>query len=195
MSIETTMTLEQQRIEFGKSRFLAMPLAGTIVWTIIGIIGATMPVNIAVWSIWIGTGCIFYLGLGISKLTGENFMAKNKPKNAFMGLFMSGVVMALLVFAIAMPFATVDHTSIPLSVGILAGLMWIPFSWIIQHWIGWFHSIVRTLLVVGAWFVWPEQRFVIIPVIVVATYIVTIWVLERRYRSIYSQRDIFVQSL
>ena len=28
--------------------------------------------------------------------------------------------------------------------------MWIPFSWIIQHWVGIFHSLTRTILVVAA---------------------------------------------
>ena len=32
-------TLEEQRIEFSNQKFLATPLAGLIVWTIIGITG------------------------------------------------------------------------------------------------------------------------------------------------------------
>lgn len=177
----TSSSLEQQRQSFSSRRFLAMPLAGTIVWIIIGLIGATMPVEYAVWAVWIGAGSTFYLGVGISKLTGEDFLAKNKAKNAFDGLFMSGVVMALLVFAIAMPFASIDHTSIPLTVGVLAGLMWMPLSWIIQHWIGYFHAIVRTLAIVSAWYLFPEQRFVVIPAIIVVVYLISIVVLERRF--------------
>jgi len=66
----------------------------------------------------------------------------------------------------------------------LAGLMWLPFSWIIRHWIGAFHSHARALLIVAAWYAFPAQRFVFIPAIIVAIYIVTIVVLERRWRRV-----------
>lgn len=33
-------TLEEQRLEFSHQKFLATPLAGLIVWTMIGIAGA-----------------------------------------------------------------------------------------------------------------------------------------------------------
>ncbi len=184
MNTISTRSLEQQRQEFSGKRFLAMPLAGTIVWLFIGLVGATMPIEYAVWAVWIGAGSTFYLGVGISKITGENFLAKNKTKNVFDRLFMSGVVMALLVFAIAMPFATIDHTSIPLTVGVLAGLMWMPLSWIIQHWVGYFHAIVRTLGIVAAWYLFPEHRFVVIPAIIVAVYLVSIIALELRYAEL-----------
>jgi hypothetical protein len=57
--------------------------------------------------------------------------------------------MALLVYAIAIPFFLIERTSLPLTVGILTGLMWLPFSGMIQHWVGLFHGIARTGLIVG----------------------------------------------
>ena len=72
----------------------------------------------------------------LSRFTGENFLDKSRPKNAFDSLFMLTVKMSLLVYAIAIPFFLRDYTSLPLSVGILTGLMWLPISWIIRHWIG-----------------------------------------------------------
>lgn len=174
-------TLDEQRLEYQKQRFLAMPLAGLIVWTCVGIVGATMPVAYAVWSIWIGVGSIFYIGAFISRFTGENFFAKDKPKNTFDALFLQTAAMALLVFAIAMPFASADYTSIPLSVGILTGLMWVPMSWALQHWVGIFHGVTRTLLIVVAWYAFPDDRFVVIPAIVVLMYLITIPVLHKRW--------------
>ena len=76
------------------------------------------------------TGSILYLGLLFSRFTGENFLDKRRPKNVFDGLFLRAVAMAVLVFAIAIPFFQADYTSLPLSVGILSGLMWLPWSWI-----------------------------------------------------------------
>jgi hypothetical protein len=97
-------------------------------------------------------------------------------------LFFITVQMSWLVFAIAIPFFLIEPTSLPLSVGILAGLMWLPFSWIIQHWIGTFHAFARTALVAIAWFAFPDQRFVIIPFIIVVIYLITIYVLIKRPR-------------
>lgn len=178
--IDSPRTLDEQREEFRNHPFLAMPIAGTIAWSLIGIVGATQSLNIAVWTLYIATGSIFYLGLFVARFTGEDLLGRSREKNVFDSLFMHTVVMAWLVFAIAIPFALVDPTSLPLTVGILAGLMWIPFSWIIGHWVGVFHGVSRTVLVLAAWYTFPEARFVVIPAIIVAVYMVTILVLARR---------------
>jgi hypothetical protein len=135
--------------------------------------------------LFIGTGSIVYLGIILSKFTGENFFDKSKPKNTFDRLFLMTVIMSALVYAIAIPFFIIDHTSLPLTVGILTGLMWLPFSWIIQHWIGMFHSITRILLIVAAWYLFPQHRFVIIPFIIVIIYVFTIIVLNKRWLDIH----------
>ena len=130
------------------------------------------------------TGCIAYLGMFISRFTGENFMDRSRPKNPFDGLFMSTVGMAVLVYSIAIPFALKDSSSVPLSVGILAGLMWLPLSWVIQHWVGLFHTLARTVLVLAAWFAFPAHRLTVIPAVIVAVYLVTIVMLEMRWRRL-----------
>jgi hypothetical protein len=176
-------TLDAQRLEFARNRFLAMPIAGTIVWLGIGIGGAFLPVELAAWLLFIGTGSTFGVGLLVARLVGEDLLGKTRPANAFDALFFSTVVMAWLVFAIAIPFFMIEPTSLPLTVGILAGLMWVPFSWMIQHWVGLFHAIVRTVLVVTVWFVFPGQRFVLIPAVIVVVYLISIAALVKRKRG------------
>ena len=175
--------LEEQRAEFASRRFLAMPLAGVIAWTVIGIAGAVLPPFPAAMVLFGGTGSILYLGMFISRFTGEDFLDKTRPKNTFDRLFLLTVAMALLVFAIAIPFFRADYSSLPLTVGILTGLMWVPFSWIIEHPVGLFHGVSRTLVVTAAWYLVPGHRFVVIPAVIVAIYAVTILVLERRWRG------------
>jgi len=92
--------------------------------------------------------------------------------------------MALLVYAIAIPFFRVDYTSLPLTVGILAGLMWVPHSWVIQHWVGIFHPVARTALVTAVWYLAPHHRFVVIPAVIVGVYAVTIAIQEQRWRAL-----------
>ncbi len=182
LNSSTPRSLEQQRAEFSSRRFLAMPLAGMLAWGMIGVVGWLGTPFQAVMTLYFGTGAIFYLGAFLSRFTGEHFFAKNKAKNEFDRLFLSTVVMCLLVFAIALPWGAQNYQSLPLSIGVMAGLMWLPFSWVIQHWIGAFHAIARTLALVAAWYLFPEQRFVLIPALIVAIYIVTILVLELRWR-------------
>jgi len=175
-------TLDEQRAEFARNRFLSMPIAGAIAWSITGVGGGFLPVGLAAWLLFISTGSIFGLGLLVARFVGEDLLGKTRPKNTFDDLFLLTIVMAWLVFAIAVPFFMIEPTSLPLTVGILAGLMWVPFSWMIQHWVGLFHGISRTLLVVAAWYVFPHHRFVVIPAIIVVVYLVTILVLASRPR-------------
>ena len=180
----TSRSLDEQRMEFARRRGLAMPLAGLIAWSVVGVGGAALSPGLEVWLLFIVTGSIAYLGMFISRLTGENFQDRTRPKNAFDALFFHTVGEALLVYAIAIPFFLRDYTSLPLSIGVLSGLMWVPLSWILEHWIGLFHGIARTLLVVATWYLFPHIRFVAVPVVIVGIYAITIFVLERRWRGI-----------
>ena len=183
MTVPNAMTLDQQRAQFARSPFLAMPIAGAIMWALIGIAGAELPLGLALWALFIGTGMIFPVGLLVAKFTGEDLLAKTRPGNLFDRLFFLNIVMAWFVFAIAVPFAIADPTSAPLSVGILSGLMWIPFSAMIEHWVGLFHGITRTVLVLVAWYEFPTHRYVVIPAVIIAIYLVTIYLLATRPRS------------
>ncbi|MEC9431005.1 MAG: hypothetical protein VX781_16595 [Pseudomonadota bacterium] len=181
-----SIPLEQQREDFKKNRFIAMPLAGTVVWALLGISAPFVSELTITWLLYIGTGAIFYLGAGLSYLTGERFCAKKAAKNSFDRLFFVGMIMSLMVFAIALPVAAIDHTTVPLSIGILAGLMWMPLSWAIEHWIGYFHTLTRTFGIVAAWYLFPDARVEAISAVIVAVYIVSLITLERRFQSIKS---------
>jgi len=181
-TLSPTMSLEEQRLAFTHRRFLATPLSGLICWAAIGIGSLFLNDFQSSMLLFIATGSIVYLAMLVSKLTGETFF--RKEKNPFDRLFFGGLLMALLVYSIAIPFFLKDHRSITLTVGILTGLMWIPFSWIIQHWIGYFHAISRTLSILVVWYVFPEHHFQIIPAIIVVIYLITIFTMEKRWKII-----------
>ena len=122
--------------------------------------------------------------VGLGPQTGENFLDKSRPKNTFDNLFMLSVGMAVLVYAIAIPFFLVDYTSLPLTIGVLTGLMWLPISWIIQHWIGIVHGVMRTVLIVAVWYLFPEDRFLAVSLVIIGLYVFAITVLEMRWRAL-----------
>ena len=173
-------TLEEQKEEFKRKKLLASPIAGLIAWLIVAISGLFFPDNITVWVLFIATGSIVYLAMGISKLTGEDYLDKSKPKNTFDTLFFLTVAQAILVYSIAIPFFIEDYTSLPLTIGILTGLMWVPLTWIIDHWVGLFHSILRTILILVLWYLFPSDRFITIPIAIVVVYILSIIILKNR---------------
>ncbi|MBF39251.1 DUF7010 family protein [Idiomarina sp. UBA4520] len=177
-------SLEVQREEFKQRRLLATPLSGLIAWCIIAASSLFLepfPLSLVTF---IATGSIVYLALFLSKFTGENMLDKSKPKNTFDKLFMLTVLMSASVYSIAIPFFLEDYTSLPLAIGVLTGLMWIPISWIIQHWIGIAHGLARTILVVAAWYAFPEHRFLAVSLVIVALYVFAITVLEIRWRKL-----------
>lgn len=180
----TTLTLEQERTLFKRNRFIAMPLAGTIIWAILGLTAPFVSEFVITWLLYIGTGAIFYLGAGLSYITGERFFAKDKIITSFDRLFFVGLIMSLMVFGIALPVAAIDHTTVPLSLGILTGLMWMPLSWAIQHWVGYFHTVTRTIAIVTVWYVFPEARVEATSAVIVAIYAISLYVLEMRYRNL-----------
>jgi hypothetical protein len=180
-------TLDQDLALFRQRRFLAMPLAGAIAWSGVAIAGALLPLKTACIVLFMLTGCIAYLGMALSRLTGENFMDKSRPKNRFDSLFMATVAQAVLVYSIALPFYALEPSSLPLTVGILTGLMWLPFGWMVGHWVPMAHTVGRTLAIVAVWYAFPAQRMVLIPLVVVAAYLPTMWWLERRWRGFATQ--------
>lgn len=185
-----TLTLDQQREAFCRRRFLATPLAGLIIWAMIGIAGVFLPVFYASWVMFIGTGSIIYLAMFLGRFTGESFINQAKEKNSFDNLFFRTVVSSFLIFAIAIPFFMQDHSSLPLTLGVLTGTMWLPLSWIIRHWVGTFHAVTRTGLIVLLWYLFPDARFVAIPAVIVLIYIISIIALEKRWRNLNSTTEI-----
>lgn len=182
--MQEVRSLDQQRDEFAQRRLIATPIAGMVAWMIVGVCSLFLGPFAISMVLFVAVGSIVYLGVFISKFTGENFLDKSRPKNSFDRLFFYTVGMSALVYAIAIPFFLVDYTSLPLSVGILTGLMWLPISWIIQHWIGLVHGVARTIAVLLVWHLFPDHRFLAVPTVIVLLYVFAISVLENRWRGL-----------
>lgn len=190
LSTSTTAatTLAAHRADFARRRLVAMPIAGALAWAAVALVALLMPDPYArVWALYIATGSIFVLGIGVARLTGEDLLGRSRPANPFDNLFLCTVGAALTGYAIALPAATVDYTLLPLGVGVLTGAMWLPLTWVIQHPVGLFHTAARTLGLVALQYAFPDDRFVALPLWIVAVYIVSIIWLEARWRRLGGQ--------
>lgn len=176
------MTLEQYRKSFSNRRFLNMPLAGLLCWSVVGIGSCWLSPWQSSMLLYAATGSVVYLAMLLSRFTKEPFF--RKERNPFDRLFFVGLAMALLVFAIAIPFNIIYPRAITLTLGILTGLMWMPMSWIVQHWVGYFHTVVRTMLVLLAWYLFPAYHFQAVAGVIVVLYLISIAVLEQRWQRL-----------
>jgi hypothetical protein len=175
--------LDEQRRDFSSRQLIAMPIAGMIAWIIVGLGGYFLPVRQAAIVLFVATGMIVYLAMVISRFTGEKFPDRARPMNRFDALFLHTLGMSLLGYTIAIPFFLADRTSLPLTVGILTGITWVPISWVVRHWIGIAHAVTRAGAVLAAWYLWPGHRYVVIPAVIVVLYALAIVILVNRPRA------------
>lgn len=173
------MTLDEYRRDFEVSanRAVSMPLAGALVWLVIAVISTKLDERTGVLVLLFGSGAMLPIGLIIARFRGEVIMSSENPLAKLMGLC---VLMVNLLWAVHIPLFLYDPALVPLSLGISLGLHWIIFSWIVQHPLGIVHAVLRTILVLVAWFIFPDQRLFAIGLLIVFVYTISIWQLLTR---------------
>lgn len=173
------MTLEDCREEFEKeaNRSLSMPVAGMIVWAAIGLASLQFPENISVYVLLFGTGAIFPIALIMASMRKEVLLSSKNPFAKLMGM---SVLMVNLLWGVHIPLVLNAPEFVPLSLGIGLGLHWIVYSWIIQHPLGVIHAVLRTVLVVAAWYIFPESRIFAVSFAIVLAYSLTLYQMYSR---------------
>jgi hypothetical protein len=164
-----TTHLQVLRADFDQQagRSLALPLAGAIVWAIVGIAALVLSVRDATLVLLFGSGAIFPLGLALSRLLNEKLMSNTNSPVALMGM---SVLMVNLLWALHLTLFIRDLGYLPLSLGIGLGLHWIVFSWIIHHPLGIIHVCLRTMLVTGLWWLFPSNQLTAVGVVIAYAY-------------------------
>ena len=172
-------TLSELRADFKRAggRFLSMPIAGAAAWFLAAVFGAILPADQAAIALVIALLLISPSALVIARFLNEQLVGGGNDLGRLMGRSM---LMVNLFWAVAVPFWIADPSSLPLTAGVIMGLQWIVLGWIIQHWIGLVHAIVRTASVVAVWSLFPQHRFVAVPLMIVVVYLVSIFALVRR---------------
>ena len=169
----TMQTLAQLRADFDErsKRSLSLPIAGLIVWCLVGVLGMILTPKAATLALVFATGAIFPLGMGVAKLRGEQLIENTNPLAKLMFVC---VVMVNLLWAVHIPLLMHAPQFVPLSLGIALGLHWMVYSWIIAHPLGYRHAILRTVGLVAVWLAFPAHPVTASAAVVVAAYAVTI---------------------
>ncbi|ACE86139.1 DUF7010 family protein [Cellvibrio japonicus] len=173
------MTLEECRNDFERSakRSLSMPIAGAFYWLVIAVISTQAQDNIGLLALLFGSGTIFPIALLVSKITREEVFSSKNPLAKLMGL---SVLMVNLLWALHIPLFLYAPEFLSLSLGIGLGLHWIVYSWIIQHPLGLIHALLRTVLVLSVWLLFPDSRLTAVSFSVVLVYGLSIWQMLNR---------------
>lgn len=156
---------------------MSLPIAGCIAWTAIALIGVLLPFEQSVFIMLFSTGMIFPLSLLIAKVRKEIIFNNRNPFARLMG---ASTGMVNLLWAIHIPLILKAPEFVPLTLGISLGLHWIIYSWIVQHSLGIYHSILRTMLVLAAWMFFPDNRITAIGLSITAVYILSIFQMSKR---------------
>lgn len=172
-------TLIQLRADFDEHSkgAMSLPIAGLLVWCVVGILGTVLAPKAAILALVFATGAIFPLGMAIAKLLGEQLLGNANPLARLMGVC---VLMVNLLWAVHIPLLMRAPQFVPLSLGIALGLHWMVYSWIIGHPLGYRHAILRTAGLVAVWFAFPAHPVTASAGVVVAAYAITI--VEMRMR-------------
>lgn len=176
-------TLTQLRADFDERSkgAMSLPIAGMLVWCIVGVLGIFLPPKAAILALVFATGAIFPLGMGIARLRGEQLLENANPLAKLMGVC---VLMVNLLWAVHIPLLMRAPEFVPLSLGIGLGLHWMVYSWIIDHPLGYRHAILRTAGLVAVWFAFPAHPVTASAAVVVAAYAITIVEMRMRRRAL-----------
>lgn len=152
-------------------RFLAFPLAGAVVWAVVGGAALLLDARTELLVLIFGTGAIFPLALGVAKLTGQRVFQPGNPYASLMGL---SVLMVNVLWCLHFILVYRAPALVPLSVALALGLHWIIFGWIIRHPLGIRHTLLRATLCTAAFLLWPSQPVAGVAFAVVACYSITL---------------------
>ncbi len=178
MTFEEQLIREKRNLLIKANGGIALPAAGTIYWLGLMIAGIYLtPRNwfpIAAFT----SGLIFPLGLLLAKPLKSDIMIKS----VFNNLLLPAFTCMLMFWSLAIAGASSDISFFPLALAIGMGIHWPIIGWMYGGRVFIWHGIVRAVGCVVLWYLFPEQRFVIIPAFVAMVYFITVFGIRREVR-------------
>ncbi|MGB7374848.1 DUF7010 family protein [Pontixanthobacter sp.] len=175
-----TLSLAELQTDFREGGTVAMPIAGMIVWAVLG--AAALQVDERT----IATGALYImmaimpLAFIIDKLRGRNLFGGGTD-NPLTRLFLLSILIVGLVVPIAIAGANAGEPLIlVVGMAVLAGIVWIPYGWAADDPVGVRHAVVRS---VGCYTV-----FALVPAPYTATAICAVVVAAYVYSLIFMRR-------
>jgi hypothetical protein len=149
---------------------ISLPAAGALYWIALGIAGGFLDHSLWTYAALFGSGLIFPLGLLLSKPMKANLTAASPLGSLLLPAFTS----MFLSYPVSMTAAYSNVSIAPLAFSIGMSLHWPVVGWMYGSRVCYVHAPVRAILVTACWLLFPDLRFILIPFVVAAIYLVTI---------------------
>jgi hypothetical protein len=165
-------SLAELRDRFLATSTISMPLAGLIVWAVMGVAAMFVPKPLVGWMAVYVMAAILPLAFAIEKLRGRNPFRKDE--NPISNLFFQSIIGIGLMFPLVIGAAEAagDPDILVLGVAILAGIVWIPYGWGANDPVGLRHAIMRAVgCYLAYWFSPDDLRATGICAVVALCYI------------------------
>lgn len=143
--MNTAQSLSVLQVDFVKNSTNSMPIAGMITWFALGIAALFLAPKI------IGTLAIYIImaimpiAFILDRLQGKNLFSGGD--NPLTKMFLSSIISIALTVPLVITAANIsgDANFIVLGMGILAGVIWIPYGWAADDPVGMRHAVGRAI--------------------------------------------------
>lgn len=145
MTLDDSRPLRELRADFLRTSTQSMPLAGLIVWSALGIAAPMLSASMVGMLALYVMAMIMPLAFLLERMRGRNLFAKNT--NPLMTLFFASIAGIGVTVPVIVTGANLAHepTLVVLGMGILAGVIWIPYGWAAGDPVGLRHAIARAV--------------------------------------------------
>ncbi|MBO0935862.1 hypothetical protein J2I47_04815 [Fibrella sp. HMF5335] len=175
MNFAEQLDQERRRLLVSSNGGIALPAAGAIYWLGLGAAGAWLSPGQWMLVAFITSGLIFPLGLALQKPLRSNILIQS-PLAGLIGL---ALVSMMLSWPVTIAASGANRALAPLALAVGMSLHWPVIGWLFGSRVCLVHAISRAVLTTGLWYVFPHNRFTLIPLAVSALYGLTIWGLTR----------------
>jgi len=161
-------------------RGIGMPAAGMIYWLAMAWVGSRWEPRSAALLFFIGTGLVFPIGLGLTRLAGGDLFAKGHPLNG-----LGGILNAVQAFywPIAILLFYKDPMLVPFALGTLFGSHFLPYGWFYRSRGYTFLGIAAPVATIVVQIAMPDRVFVAVPLAMAAMYAVCVAMIAGENRA------------
>jgi hypothetical protein len=162
-------------------RGIGMPAAGMIYWLAMAWVGATYKPQSAALLFFIGTGLVFPIGYGLTRLAGGDLFAKGNPLTG-----LGGILNAVQAFywPMAILLFYKDPMLVPFAFGTLFGSHFLPYGWFYRSRGYTFLGIAAPVITIVVQIAMPERVYTAVPVALAGMYLACVAMLAGENRKL-----------
>ncbi len=170
ITFSTRLVEERKKFFLSTNGGISLPLAGMLYWFGLAVLG--LFVSDFYWTIisLYASGLIFPTAIWLSKATNSKILSKNPLGKtaiyAMMGMFLS--------YPMIIIGGMNDIGIFPLFLAIGMSIHWPVISWMYGSKSCFWHPVVRLVLSVSIWILFPDLKYTLLPLTVAIIYLLTI---------------------